>query len=178
VAFSERSKQAINQQLTKELEASYAYLAMAEYCESRSLFGFGTWLRSQSDEERGHAKKFHDYIQDRGHRVHYDALPAPTGDFGSVPEVFEAALENERAVTRAIEDLYSLAEEEKDYTTQAFLNWFLLEQVEEERTVQGIIDWINEVGDTKQGLYLLDRELGGGLEGALSDGGSGAGGAA
>jgi ferritin len=173
MTFSERSKQAINAQLTKELEASYAYLAMAEYCESRALHGFGAWLRAQSDEERGHAMKFHDYIQDRGERVHFDALPAPAADFGSVLEVFEGALENERAVTRAIEDLYSLAEEEKDRTTQAFLNWFLLEQVEEERTVQGIIDWLNEVGDSKQGLYLLDRELGGGLEGALNNGGAG-----
>jgi ferritin len=173
LTFSERSKQAINAQLTKELEASYAYLAMAEYCESRALHGFGAWLRAQSDEERGHAMKFHEFIQDRGERVHFDTLPAPTGDFSSVLEVFEAALENEQAVTRAIHDLYSLAEDEKDFTTQAFLNWFLLEQVEEERTVQGIIDWITEVGDTKQGLYLLDRELGGGLEGALGDGGGG-----
>jgi ferritin len=173
MTFSERSKQAINHQLTRELEASYAYLAMAEYCESRALHGFGSWLRAQSDEERGHAMKFHDFIQDRGERVQFEALAAPSADFGSVLEVFERALENEQAVTRAIHDLYSLAEEEKDYTTQAFLNWFLIEQVEEERTIQGIIDWIEEVGDSKQGLYLLDRELGGGLEGALNDGGTG-----
>ena len=173
MTFSERSKQAINAQLTKELEASYAYLAMAEYCESRALHGFGSWLRAQSDEERGHAMKFHDFIQDRGERVHYEALPAPDGDFGSVLEVFERALENEQAVTRAIHDLYSLAEDEKDFTTQAFLNWFLLEQVEEERTVTGIIDWLKEIGDSKQGLYLLDRELGGGLEGVTANGAAG-----
>lgn len=172
MTFSERSKQAINAQLTRELEASYAYLAMAEYCESRALHGFGSWLQAQSDEERDHARKFHDFIQDRGERVHYEALPAPAADYGSVLEVFERALENEQAVTRAIHDLYSLADEEKDFTTQAFLDWFLLEQVEEERTVQGIIDWLNEVGDSKQGLYLLDRELGGGLDGALNNGGA------
>lgn len=173
MTFSERSKQAINAQLTKELEASYAYLAMAEYCESRALHGFGAWLRAQSDEERDHARRFHDFIQDRGERVHYEALPAPAADYASVLDVFERALENEQAVTRAIHDLYSLADEEKDFTSQAFLDWFLLEQVEEERTVQGIIDWLNEMGDSKQGVYLLDRELGGGLEGALTNGGTG-----
>jgi ferritin len=168
MTFSDRSKQAINAQLTKELESSYSYLAMAEYCESKALHGFGSWLRAQSDEERGHAMKFHDYIQDRGERVSYQTLAAPAADYGSVLGVFEAALENEQAVSRAIHDLYALAEDEKDFTTQAFLNWFLLEQVEEEKTVQGIIDWIKEVGDSKEGLYLLDRELGGGLEGATN----------
>lgn len=175
MTFSERSKQAINHQLTKELEASYAYLAMAEYCESRALHGFGSWLRTQSDEERSHAMKFHDFIQDRGERVHYEALPEPAADFGSVLEVFQRAFENEQAVTRAIHDLYSLAEDEKDFTTQAFLNWFLLEQVEEEKTVTGIIDWLKEIGDSKQGLYLLDRELGGSLEGAATNGVAGGG---
>ena len=169
MGFSERSRHAINEQLTRELQASYAYLAMADYCESLGFEGFGRWLRNQSQEEYGHAMKFRSFIIDRGERVQLEGIDSPASDFSSVVEVFERALDNEQAVTRAINDLYALAEQEKDFATQAFLNWFVLEQVEEERTVTGILDWLKRIGDSEQGLYLLDQRL----DGDLASGGSG-----
>jgi ferritin len=168
VTFSERTRQAINDQVTKELQSAYAYMAMADYCESIGLEGFGQWLRNHSEEEQGHAAKFRSYILDRGERVHHEALSSPTASFSSVQEVFEAALDNEQAVTRSINDLYALAEQEKDFATQAFLDWFVLEQVEEERTVTAILDWIKRIGGTEQGLFMLDQKLGGGLESAIA----------
>lgn len=163
--FSERSRQAMNDQLMREIEASYTYLSMAEYCQSFALDGFASWLGAQSEEEWDHATRFRGFLQDRGERVRFEALPKPPADFSSVIDVFERALENERSVTQSINDLYALAEEEKDFASQAFLNWFVTEQVEEERTVSGILDWLRRIGDSAQGLYLLDRQLGGRLEG-------------
>lgn len=169
MVFTERTRQAINEQVTKEMQSSYAYLSMADYCESRGLEGFAKWLRNQSQEEWGHATKFRTFIIDRGERVHLETLEAPAADFSSVVEVFERALENEQSVTRSINDLYALAEQEKDFASQAFLDWFVLEQVEEERTVTGILDWLRRIGDSEQGLFLLDQKLGGGLEGGATD---------
>lgn len=164
MSFTQRARTAMNDQITREMEASYAYLAMAGYCESMGLHGFGKWLERQSAEEWGHAMKFRGYVEDRGERVRYEAIREPENDFSSVLEVFERALDQEQAVTRSINDLYAMAEEEKDFASQAFLNWFVTEQVEEEKTVTGIIDWLKRVGDSAQGLYLLDRELGGAPE--------------
>ncbi|MGH2687449.1 MAG: ferritin [Actinomycetota bacterium] len=175
MVFSERTRQAINDQVTNEMQSSYAYLAMGDYCESVGLEGFAKWLRNQSDEEQGHAEKFRTYILDRGERIHHETLNAPTAEFDSIEQVFEAALENEQSVTRAINDLYGLAEQEKDFATQAFLDWFVLEQVEEERTVTAILDWIKRIGSTEQGLFLLDEKLGGGLESATAASGGDAG---
>lgn len=162
--FMERSKQAMSQHMMKEIESSYAYLSMSAYCDSAGLAGFAGWLKAQSGEEWGHAMKFYGFLIDRGARVRFEALEAPRVEYSSPLEVFEAALENENAVTRAINDLYAMAEEEKDFASQAFLDWFVMEQVEEEKTVAGIVDWLKRIGDSDQGLYLLDRELGGGLE--------------
>jgi ferritin len=162
--FSERSRQAMNDQLMREIEASYTYLSMAEYCHSLALDGFASWLGTQSQEEWDHAMRFRSFLRDRGERARFEALAEPPADFSSVVEVFERALENEQSVTQYINDLYALAEEEKDFASQAFLNWFVTEQVEEERTVSGILDWLRRIGDSAQGLYLLDRQLGGRLE--------------
>ncbi|MDQ4149950.1 MAG: ferritin [Actinomycetota bacterium] len=170
MGFSQRSRDAMNEQLMREIQASYTYLSMAEYCQSIALEGFAKWLDEQSQEEWGHAMKFRRFIQDRGERVRFDAVPAPAADFTSVADVFERALEHEQAVSQAINNLYALAEEEKDFASQAFLDWFVNEQVEEERTIGGILDWVRRLGDSPQGLFLLDRQLGGGdLEGATGE---------
>ena len=171
MTFAERTREAMNKQLMREIEASYTYLSMAGYCQSLGFEGFAHWLEEQSEEEWEHSKKFRKFIEDRGERVHYEAIPEPEGDFSSIVEVFELALAHEQSVSRSINDLYALAEEEKDFASQSFLDWFVAEQVEEEKTVTGIIDWLKRLGDSPQGLYLLDRQLGGKLEaGAKCDG--------
>jgi ferritin len=40
------------------------------------------------------------------------------------------------------------------------MQWFVSEQVEEESTASTLLDRINLVGDNKNGLLLLDKELG------------------
>jgi ferritin len=52
------------------------------------------------------------------------------------------------------------AVEEKDFASMNFLNWFIDEQVEEVTSVEDIISKFEMIGDSKQGLYLLDKELG------------------
>lgn len=166
--LSQRTTEALRTQLMREIEASYLYLSMAGYCDSAGLSGFASWLYTQSSEEWEHAMKFRAYIDDRGERVTYGDIARPDADFSSVLDVFEKALENEESVSAAIADLYSLAEEEKDLATQAFLDWFVVEQVEEEKSVQSVIDWLKRIGDSQQGLYLLDKQLGGGVESGAS----------
>jgi ferritin len=159
--FSERTAAAMNDQLMNEISASYTYLSMAEYCESLGLDGFGSWLSTQSGEEWAHAMKFKTYIQNRGERVKFGAVREPPADFSSVLDVFERALQYERSVSQAIADLYVLTEQEKDFASRSFLQWFLTEQVEEEKTVSDVIDWLKRIGDSQQGLYLLDQQLAG-----------------
>ena len=158
--FSERSQAGFNEQLAREIEASYVYLAMSEYFDAQGLAGFTAWFENQSSEEWLHAMKFRGYIQDRDGRVRYREIREPESEFSSVLEVFERTLEQEQNVSQAISDLYALAVEEKDFASQAFLNWFVAEQVEEEKTVRDIIDLIKLVGESQEGLYLLDQKLG------------------
>jgi ferritin len=152
---------ALNAHLAEELTSSYLYLAMAADCESRNLPGFAHWLRTQSEEERGHAMKFFDFVQSRGWRVRLHGLAAPPADFGSPLQLFERVLAAEREVTSKINQLYATASEVEDYASQAFLQWFVSEQVEEEKTASEIVETLRMIGDDKVALLMLDRELAG-----------------
>ena len=159
--LTKKVEKAMNDQLAMELQSAYVYLSMSAYCESESLPGFGTWLRSQWQEELDHAMRFYTFILDRGAHVKLGSLDQPPETFSSALAVFEQALEHERAVTASIADLYALVEAEKDYASQAWLDWFATEQVEEEKTVGQIVDSLRRIGDRGDALYLLDKELGG-----------------
>ncbi len=57
---------AMNDQIHKELESAYQYLAMSAYFSSINQPGSASWMRVQGREELGHAMKFTDFVEDRG----------------------------------------------------------------------------------------------------------------
>lgn len=158
--LAKKVEAAMNDQLQKELQSAYVYLAMSAWAESKSFPGMAQWLRAQWAEELEHAMRFYNFIVDRGARVEFKALEAPPVEYRSALHVFESALEHERSVTRSINELYELVAKEKDFASQAWLDWFATEQVEEEKNVGQVVDDLQRVGDKGDGLFLLDRELG------------------
>jgi ferritin len=155
-----RVLEAIIRQINSELSASYAYLAMSAYCESQKFTGAARWLRVQSQEENMHAMKLFDFVLARDCTIQLLAIDRPKSDFGSVAEVFERALEQEKEVSRQIDALYETAFTEKAFAAVAELQWFLTEQVEEEKTAREIVAKFKLVGNDPASLLDLDRELG------------------
>ena len=158
--LTKKVEAAMNDQLQKELASAYVYLGMSAFCERQSLPGMAAWLRRQFDEEQQHAFKFYNFIIDRGAAVELKTLEAPPTTYASPLNVFETALDHERKVTAAINELYDLVAREKDFASQAWLDWFATEQVEEEKTVGQIVDDLKRIGDDGNGLFLLDQKLG------------------
>ncbi|MBZ0182156.1 MAG: ferritin [Melioribacteraceae bacterium] len=158
--ISKKMEEALNKQLNAELFSSYLYLAMAAYLEDLNLNGMASWMRLQSQEEYEHGLKFYEYIGSVGKRVKLEALETPQFEWKNPQEAFEAALAHEKKITKNIYDLSDLAVEEKDHATRNFLNWFVDEQVEEVASVTVIVEKFKMVSDSKNSLYLLDKELG------------------
>jgi ferritin len=154
-------QEAINDQITAELSASYQYLAMSAYCEEQHFPGCARWLRMQSQEEYGHAMKLFDFLLAQGVPVKLQAMEAPSARYASIIEVFEKALEQEEGVSRQIDALYEMAFKEKAYAMTVQLQWFLLEQVEEEKTARDIVAKFHLVRDDPAAWIDLDAELGG-----------------
>lgn len=151
---------ALNDQITLELASSHAYLAMAGWFESQNLPGMAAWMQLQSTEERDHALKFFTFVADRGEDIALGAIAEPQAVFGSALEVFEAALAQEKRVTKAINGLYALATAEAEFEAIPLVTWFINEQVEEEALVDQVVEDLRRAGDDPQALLLLDRELG------------------
>lgn len=159
--FSPKMQDAINDQIRNELASSYTYLAMSAWLEQQQFLGCAAWMRMQSQEENAHAMRLYDFLHARGGKVRLQTLDQPLGEYSSVPQVFEAALEQERTVTGQIESLYELAFEQKAFAALVELEWFIKEQVEEEKTLRDIVHKFNLVKDDPASLLDLDRELGG-----------------
>lgn len=151
---------AINEQIKHEFESAYIYLSMSAYFEATNLPGMAQWMRGQAQEEISHGMKLFDFINDRGGRVTLKAVDAPPVEFESPLQVFEAALNHERKVTRLIHGLYEVAQKENDFATKVALQWFITEQVEEEKTADLIVQQLKMVGKDQPALLLLDRDLG------------------
>lgn len=159
IALGRAVQDALNEQITNEFFASNLYLSMSAYCDKLSLLGFAHWLRLQADEERQHGLKIYDHILERGGTVRLGTVDQPAADFPSVLGVFQQALEHEQQVSAQFQQLYSQAQNAQDFTTETFLEWFLMEQVEEEKTATEIVDWLTMIGDRRDSLVLLDREM-------------------
>jgi ferritin len=157
--LSDRMEKALNGQVNAELYSSYLYLSMNAYFKSVNLDGFANWMYAQAQEELMHAMKLYDYINQRGGRTLLAAIEAPPDQWESPLSVFEDTLKHEKKVTGLINGLVDIAMEERDHATQIFLQWFVTEQIEEEESVGNVLEQLKLLGDAKQGLFMMDREL-------------------
>lgn len=154
-------RDAFNAQTTREVQAAYNYLAMAGWFETNGFPGFARWMQRQSEEEWEHAKRMFQFVLDRGGDTALGDLSAPRSSYGSVLEVFETGLEQERAVSGHIKDLYALAMDARDFASMPLLDWFINEQIEEEASFGQIVEDVRRAGEDAQAMLILDRELGG-----------------
>ena len=158
--ISKKMEEALNQQLNRELFSSYLYLSMATYLETNNYVGMAQWMRLQAEEEHEHSMKFFTFIQKIGGRVILGQIDKPQSDWASPQKAFEDALAHEEFITNHINELTDLAISERDHSTKTFLQWYVDEQVEEEAAANEIVQKFNLIGESKSGLYMLDRELG------------------
>jgi ferritin len=155
-----KMQEALNRHVQAEVSSSYIYLAMSAWCEAKAWKGFARWLRVQSEEELGHAKKSLDFLLARGGEAKLASIEAPPSSWASVHAVFDAVLEHERRITAFVNDLSAVAEQEKDRAAAIFLQWFVAEQVEEEARVAEIVDRLRMVSDRPGAALYLDKEYG------------------
>jgi ferritin len=150
----------INLQINREMYSAYLYLAMAAAMTEKGYLGIGRWLTIQYHEEMFHAMKFAKYLEDQGAAVKYAQIDTPVFSETGVKEIFQHILRHEQSVTASIREMVELAREEKDYATENLLQWYIDEQIEEEKNDTEILQIIDLLGNSAQGLYMLNIELG------------------
>ena len=159
--LSSKIQDTLNRQLKCEFQSAYTYLSLAAYFEDLDLNGFAHWMKVQYHEELMHAEKIYTFINDRDGRVALQALDSPQSEWDSPLVAFKFALDSERVLSEQIYEVVDVALEERDHATHAFMQWFVNEQVEEEAIVRDIVSDMERVIESRDGLFLMDRDLAG-----------------
>jgi ferritin len=150
----------INEQINREMFSAYLYMAMSARMGEAGYKGVAKWLMIQYHEEMFHAMKLYGYLEDQGVAVGLKAIAAPEFPEKGLKELFRHVLEHEKGVTKSIHEIAALAKDEKDYATEALIQWYVNEQVEEEKNASEILQTIDLLGDSAQGNFMLNIELG------------------
>ncbi|MBA4347712.1 MAG: ferritin [Clostridiales bacterium] len=158
--FTDKVKQLLNEQITKEFYSAYLYLDFANYYEEQGLKGFAHWFTVQAQEERDHALLFIKYMQNNEIKVTLEAIGKPDVVMKEHMDALKASLTHEQFVTASIHTIYEAAYEAKDFRTMQFLDWFVKEQAEEETNANDNIKKMELFGTDSKGLYMLDQAMG------------------
>lgn len=147
----------LNHQIMMEQKASSKYLAMASWCDQRELRNSATYFYNQAEEERAHMMKIFKFVNDNGGSALSPTVSEITHEYESLRAVFEASLDAEIEVTKAIHHVFKTARKVGDLTSEIFLQWFVTEQAEEEEKVRDILDMIGLMGDMP--LKMVDERI-------------------
>ena len=143
----EKAAELINEQVGHEFAASYQYTAVATWCDAEALPEMAKYFTRQAEEERMHALKMVQSLNDTDRAVDFPSLPKPQSKFESVEQVFQLSYDQELQVTEQIKAIYDAAAEHNDRVTQNFLQWFLEEQVEEVASMDTLLKITRRAGD-------------------------------
>jgi ferritin len=156
-SIKESVELALNQQIQMEMISSSKYLAMAGWCDRNGLDYSAGFFYKQSEEERKHGMKLFHYLCDQGTTAYSPEIPAVGQEFDSLRTVFEAALDQEIAVTDSINRIIGICRRENDYTTEELLKWYVKEQMEEEYIARRCLDLFDQIPADQ--LYYLDKKV-------------------
>jgi len=159
--LSKKLHKEMNIQIQEEVYSAYLYYAMSAWFETQGFAGFATWMRVQAMEELTHAQRFYNHIIERGNEVELLEIAKPASKWKSPLDAAKGAYEHEQHITARIHKLMTIARSDNDFSAEiGLLNWFVDEQIEEEENTGAIVQKLEMIGDSKSGLYQIDKEVG------------------
>lgn len=162
--MDQRLIEALNKQATAERQNEAIYIALANRLDTSNLTGLARFMRKAGVEEAGHARKFMDYLIDRGCESIVEALDGvnvPSTDMLQIGATcFELALQREMVTTDAIVALYQQAEDAGDVQTCVFLQPFVAEQTSSVREYTELAAKMRFAAGCPSAVLAMDHELG------------------
>ena len=141
-----KASELINAQVGHEFTAFYQYVALSTWFDGEALPGLSEYFARQAEEERQHAMKMIQFLNDTDQKIEMPAIPQPKSSFASVEEAVQMAYDQEVRVTEQIKEIYDAGAAANDRITQNFMQWFLEEQVEEVASMDTLIKITKRAG--------------------------------
>lgn len=150
----------LNLQAKIESDASNKYLAMAAWLDRNGFANTAEYFYKQAEEEREHFLKVFKYVTDMGGIAITPSVSEVQQEFASFKEVFEIALDNEIAVTKAVNKVIAKCRLENDYATENFMMWYVAEQREEEKNARRALELFELINENEgAGKFALDVQI-------------------
>ncbi|KAG8196711.1 hypothetical protein JTE90_023220 [Oedothorax gibbosus] len=160
--YQEVSEAGVNNQISKELHASYVYAAMAFHFDRDdvALPKVSDFFFKSGNEELQHAYKLMKFQNMRGGTVQFKAIEAPAkSHWPSLLEAMQDALELEKALNHDLLELHHIASAHKDAQMCDFLeSEYLHEQVEAIKKLSDHVTNLKRVG-SGLGEYVFNGEF-------------------
>ena len=157
--LSNKLNDELNEQIKFEFYSSHLYLAAASYCYQQDLDGFANFFIVQAEEEKFHAMKFFNYINEMDGDIDMRQFDEVKKSYEDIIDLFDYTYEHEKVVTDRIYLLMDIATDEREHATISFLQWFIDEQVEEMSTFKSLLQKIKRAKNDPAMLYGIDAEM-------------------
>jgi len=157
--LSQKLTAELNEQIKFEFYSSHLYLAAAAYAYTLDLDGFANFFIIQAEEEKFHAMRFFNFINEMDGTIRIQSFESPKGEYKDLVDLFSHTYEHEKLVTNRIYHLMDIASEEKEHATISFLKWFIDEQVEEMASFKAILQKLKRANNDPAIIYSMDDEM-------------------
>ncbi len=157
--MNKKLAQLMNEQVNHERFNEAFYWSCATYFDSLNLENIATYFKLHALEERSHAERFYNYLDENGERVIIDAVKAPERNFKSMTNAFELAVVAEEATSEKIRKMAEMAADIGDYRALKFLKEFELEQQEEEDLWTYNLSRAELADGDKAATLIFDHEM-------------------
>ena len=158
--ISKKVAEELLKQADREFLSERLYIAMEYYFKSLDLNGYARLFNDYALEERAHAYKMLDFLDDHNCSTKISGIEDVLTTYSSPKDVFEKAYAHELQVTKWITDIYKLAIKEGDIASQKFLDWYIEEQREEEDKMFERLNRLKLAGDNMAAILFLEKEDG------------------
>lgn len=149
----------LNQQTEVESNASHAYLALASWCEERTLPGIAEYFYEAAEDERTHFLQMVKYINHHQAPAVIHGVNQPRSSFVNLLEVFHYVWELEHKNTLNINNVADVCLANKDYATYKFMEEFIIEQQTSEKDVEDLIHMIKTLGIDDKNLFYINKNF-------------------
>lgn len=153
--LSQSLNEAFNQQILHEYRNMIVYKKIQNFFEDLQLKNLASYFSKQADDEKSHANKFIDHVNDRiGGKVEIGDVQSLPYEVRSLEDVGKIYLIVEEETTKSIESIYDMALMGKSFIDLPFIQEMLDEQVKEEDEASELSAKLNMVKD----IVLFDAE--------------------
>jgi ferritin len=150
----------LNLRILNEEQSSRLYQSMSLWLNDNGFKGAAKKWLSDSKDEMEHAQWAKDFLLDMGVQPKLPALQEPAQTFQGLPDIIRKSYDHEILITTQCNDLAKHAMQYGNHLLYQLAIKYLQEQQEELGKLQDALDMLSAFGETKDVLFMLDKQFG------------------